>query len=223
MITVHHLDHSRSNRVLWLLEELELPYEIRVYKRNEKTMLAPKELKDIHPLGKSPVLEDGSIKIAESGAIIAYLLETYGNGRLQPKPNSADWRHFQYFLHYAEGSLMPLLLLGLVFSRISKPPVPIFIRPFARLLEIGMQQKLIGPQYKSNFEFLDKELSSRPWFAGESFSAADIQMSYPLEAAASRGLTNSKANITKWIKAIQSRPAYQRAIARGGPVAFDNL
>tara|TARA_B110001454_G_scaffold16145_1_gene14505 strand:- start:87 stop:755 length:669 start_codon:yes stop_codon:yes gene_type:complete len=221
MITVHHLDHSRSNRVLWLLEELELPYEIRLYKRNERTMLAPKELKEVHPLGKSPVLEDGTVKIAESGAIITYLLETYGNGRLQPKSNSTDWRNFQYFLHYAEGSLMPVLLLGLVFNRISKPPVPFFLRPFARMIEIGINQKLIGPQYKSNFEFLDKELSSRPWFAGNDFTAADIQMSYPLEAAASRGLTKSKVHIAKWIQSIQARPAYQRAILRGGPVAFD--
>jgi glutathione S-transferase len=223
MITVHHLDHSRSNRVLWLLEELELPYEIKVYKRNSETLLAPTELKDIHPLGKSPVLEDGTIKIAESGAIIAYLLETYGQGRLQPKPGSADWRNFQYFLHYAEGSLMPVLLLGLVFSRLSKPPVPFVVRPVTRLIEIGMMQKLIGPQYKANFEFLDKELSSRPWFAGESFSAADIQMSYPLEAAAARGLTENKANIKKWIQTIQARPAYKRAVARGGPVALDHL
>lgn len=223
MIIVHHLDHSRSNRVLWLLEELELPYDVRVYKRHPKTLLAPKELKAIHPLGKSPVLEDGSIKIAESGAILTYLLETYSQGRLQPQINTPNWRHYQYFLHYAEGSLMPLLLLGLIFSRISKPPVPFFLRPFARLIEMGIRQKLISPQYKNNFDFLEKELSARSWFAGDMFTAADIQMSYPLEAAASRDIFKDKPNISKWIETIRARPGYQRAIARGGPVTFDSL
>ncbi|MBL7557325.1 MAG: glutathione S-transferase [Bdellovibrionaceae bacterium] len=221
MIIVHHLDHSRSNRVLWLLEELGLPYEIKVYKRNPQTMLAPPELKQVHPLGKSPVLEDGETKVAESGAIITYLLEKYGNGRLQPARDTQDWRNFQYFLHYAEGSLMPVLLLGLVFSRISKPPVPFFIRPIARLIEIGIQKKLIGPQYKSNAEFLEKHLAAQPWFAGQEITAADIQMSYPIEAGASRNVFKDKPHILKWLETVRSRPAYQRAIARGGPVAFD--
>lgn len=219
MLTLHHLENSRSQRVLWLLEELQLPYEIKRYARDPNTMLAPVELRKVHPLGKSPVITDGEQTLAESGAILEYLVERYGEGRLAPAANTADQLRYRYWMHYAEGSAMPPLLLRLVFNRISNGPMPFFIRPVARAIAKGANQAFIGPQLKLHLDYMESELDKSQWFAGKDFSVADIQMSFPLEAAQSRGgLDERYPNLTAFLKRIRERPAYQRAIEKGGPV-----
>lgn len=221
MITVHHLNNSRSQRVLWLLEELGVPYEIVRYERDPKTMLAPKSLRAIHPLGKSPIVVDGDITVVESGAIVEYLVDRYGEGRLKPAPGTADARRYTYFLHYAEGSAMPPLLLKLVFIRMETAPVPFFAKPVARLLAKGAQKTFIDPQLNLHLDYLENELGTSDWFAGDDFTAADIQMSFPLEAAASRGgLDASRPRLTGFLTRIHARPAYQAALKRGGDYDF---
>lgn len=219
MLTLHHLENSRSQRVLWLLEELQLPYEIKRYARDPNRMLAPVELRKVHPLGKSPVITDGELTLAESGAILEYLVERYGEGRLAPAANTADQLRYRYWMHYAEGSAMPPLLLRLVFNRISNGPMPFFIRPVARAIAKGANQAFIGPQLKLHLDYMESELDKSQWFAGKDFSVADIQMSFPLEAAQSRGgLDERYPNLTAFLQRIRERPAYQRAIEKGGPV-----
>ncbi|UNG20501.1 glutathione S-transferase family protein [Stutzerimonas zhaodongensis] len=219
MITLHHLENSRSQRVLWLLEELQLPYEIKRYARDPKTMLAPPELKQVHPLGKSPVITDGDLTLAESAAILEYLVERYGEGRLAPAADTPEYLRFRYWMHYAEGSAMPPLLLRLVFDRVANGPMPFFIRPVARAIAKGANQAFIGPQLKLHLDYMESELSKTHWFAGEDFTVADIQMSFPLEAAQARaGLDASRPNLTAFLKRIRERPAYQRAVEKGGPV-----
>ncbi|MCQ4268875.1 glutathione S-transferase [Pseudomonas stutzeri] len=218
MITVHHLEHSRSHRILWLLEELELLYEVERYARDPKTMLAPPELKAVHPLGKSPVVTDGELTLAESAAILEYLLERYGNGRLMPPSGSAEHLRFRYWMHYAEGSAMPPLLLKLVFDRIAEGPLPFFVRPVARAIAKGAQSAFIGPQLKTHLDHMEAALEQSKWFAGDAFSAADIQMSFPLEAAQARaGLDASRPRLMDFLQRIRQRPAYKRATERGGP------
>jgi glutathione S-transferase len=218
MITVHHLNHSRLHRVLWLLEELELLYEIKRYPRDPKTMLAPAELKAVHPLGKSPVITDGELTLAESAAILEYLLERYGNGRLAPQSSSAEYRRFRYWMHYAEGSAMPPMLLKLVFDRVATGPMPFFIRPVARAIAKGANRAFIGPQLKTHLDYMEAELGKSDWFAGDAFSAADIQMSFPIEAARARArLDESRPRLMNFLQRIQQRPAYKRAVERGGP------
>lgn len=217
MITVHHLNNSRSQRVLWLLEELGVEYEIKFYQRDPKTMLAPKELVAVHPLGKSPVITDGDITIAESGAIVEYLLERYDNGTLLPPAGSPERLRYRYWLHYAEGSAMPLLLLQLIFSRLPKG-VPALIRPIANLISGGFKSKFLSPQINRHLHYMENELGRDGWFAGAQFSAADIQMSFPVEGYRSRGgLDGRYPNLLKYLEAIHARPAYQRALERGGP------
>lgn len=222
MIVVHHLNNSRSQRVLWLLEELGLPYEVKRYQR-EKTGLAPAALKAVHPLGKSPVLTDvdeagRTLVLAESGAIVEYLVDRYdAEGRFAPPRGTPGRLRFTYWLHYAEGSAMPPLLLRLVFSRLDSKAVPFFIRPISRAIANRVDQQFIGPQLKTHLDFMEGELATAPWFAGESFSAADVQMSFPLEAAAARGgLDASRPRLMDWLARIHARPAYRRAIERGG-------
>lgn len=218
MVTVHHLNNSRSQRILWLLEELGLPYEVKRYQRDAKTMLAPPTLRAVHPLGKSPVISDGDIVVAESGAIVEYLVDTYGQGRLKPAPGTEDARRYTYWLHFAEGTAMPPLLMSLVFSRVRNAPAPFFVRPIARAIADKVMTTFVAPQIKSQLDFMEAELSARDWFAGASFSAADIQMSFPLEAAASRGgLAADRPRLMAWLATIHARPAYQRALAQGGP------
>lgn len=218
MIVVHHLNNSRSQRVLWLLEELGLPYEVKRYQRNSATMLAPPELRQVHPLGKSPVITDDAVTVAESGAITEYLLDTYGNGRLRPAPGTEERRRFTYWLHYAEGSAMPPLLLSLIFARLPKSPMPFFIRPIVKGISQKARQGFIEPQLKNHLAFMEAELSKRPWFAGDEFSAADIQMSFPVEAFAARGgLDASSKALTSWLQRIHARPAYRKALEVGGP------
>ena len=218
MITVHHLNHSRSQRVLWLLEELGTPYEIKHYQRNPRTMLAPPELKAIHPLGKSPVITDGPNTVAESGAIVDYVLDAHGEGRLRPAPNTPELLRYRFFLHYAEGSLMPLMLLALVFARMPKAPMPFFMRPIIKGVSRQAGKQFVGPQIKLHLDFLEGELSNRTWLLGEELSAADIQMSFPIEAAAVRaGLEANYPALGRYLHRIRERPAYQRALSKGGP------
>jgi glutathione S-transferase len=217
MITVHHLNNSRSQRVLWLLEELGLPYTVKHYQRDAVTMLAPRELRAVHPLGKSPVLTDGEATIAESGAILEYLVETYGNGRLRPAATPERLR-YTYWLHYAEGSAMPPLLLTLVFNRLPKGPMPFFMRPVVRAIADKVKQSFVTPQLRLHLDYIEAELGRSEWFAGREFTAADIQMSFPIEAAASRGgILKTHPHMAAFLEKIHARPAYQRALAQGGP------
>jgi glutathione S-transferase len=216
MITVHHLNNSRSQRVLWLLEELELPYEIVRYQRDRKTMLAPPELLAVHPLGKSPVITDDARVVAESGAIVEYLLDKAGSTPLRPAPGSEDFLRYRYFLHYAEGSVMPLMVFALVLSAIPRGPMPFFLKPVAKGIVQGVSRAFVQPQTKTHLTFIDNELRARPWFAGDTFSAADVQMSFPLEAATVRAGARSYPHIAGWLDRIHARPAYKRALERGG-------
>jgi glutathione S-transferase len=221
MITVHHLEHSRSQRVLWLLEELGLPYEIKLYKRDAKTSLAPPELRQVHPLGKSPVIDDDGRVVAESGAIIEYLVERHGGGSLVPPPGSDERLRYTYWLHFAEGSAMPPLLLTLIFGKIKSAPMPFFVKPIARGIAAKVMGGFVEPNLKSQLDFMEAELKKNTWFAGDEFSAADVQMSFPLEAAAQRaGLDDSRPKLMAWLKRIHARPAYRRALERGGPYSF---
>ena len=219
MITLHHLENSRSQRVLWLLEELGLPYELRLYKRNPQTMLAPPELTQVHPLGKSPVITEGDVTVAESGAIVEYLLDTHGQGRMRPAPGTPERLRYTYWLHFAEGSAMPFLLLKLVFDKVRTAPVPFFVKPVVKAIAAKVTDGFVAPNLMRQLAFMEAELAQRgPWFAGAEFSAADVQMSYPVEAAAARsGLSPTSPALTDWLARIHARPAYQRALAAGGP------
>jgi glutathione S-transferase len=218
MITVHHLNNSRSQRVLWLLEELEVPYEVKRYERDATTMLAPASLKAVHPLGKSPVITDGEVTLAESGAIIEYLAGKYAGGRLLPPAGTPERLRCTYWLHYAEGSAMPPLLMSLIFNRVRTSPMPFFAKPIALGIADKVMNNFVSPQIKLHLDYMEGELGKSTWFAGDEFSAADVQMSFPLEAAASRGgLDASRPNLAAFLERIHARPAYQRALAKGGP------
>jgi glutathione S-transferase len=209
MIIVHHLENSRSQRILWMLEELGLPYEVKRYERTKKTMLAPPELKRVHPLGKSPVIEDtgdsGRV-VVETGAIVEYLVDK-ADGRLGPPANRAAALDYRFWLHYAEGSLMPPLLVKLVLTR-----VPLFGKA---------AQKRIQPMIDTHLDYVESHLAGRPWFTGDAMTAADVMMSFPLEAARSRGgLDASRPATVAWLDKVHARPAYQTALAKGGPYAY---
>lgn len=205
-IIVHHLENSRSQRVLWLLEELGLPYEVRRYERDRVTMLAPPELRRVHPLGKSPVIEDDGVVVAETGAIAEYLVEKAG-GRLGAPAGAEDRLRYRQFLHYAEGSLMPPLLVKLVLAR-----VPIFGKT---------AQRKFQPMIDVHLDYIEAELGRRSWFAGTEITAADIMMSFPLEAAASRaGARDGRPHLSAWLDRVKARPAYQVALKAGGPYAY---
>jgi glutathione S-transferase len=218
MIVVHHLNNSRSQRVLWLLEELGVPYEVKRYERDPATMLAPASLRAVHPLGKSPVVTDGDVTLAESGAIIEYLAARYGDGRLVPPAGTPARLRYTYWLHYAEGSAMPPLLLKLVFGRVESAPMPFFVKPVARAIVGRAMRSFIDPQLKLHLDYMESELAKSTWFTGDDFTAADIQMSFPLEAAASRGgLDATRPKLVAFLARIHARPAYTKALERGGP------
>lgn len=221
MTVVHHLADSRSQRLLWLLEELGLPYEVRRYERNRASLLAPPELKALHPLGKAPLLEDRGQVLAETGAIMEYLVDTYDpDGTLHPLAGSPSLTPYRYWMHYAEGSAMPPLLLKLVFSQL---PVraPALLRPLVRAISAKADRGFIDPQIRTHFTFIENSLEQHGWFAGPTFSAADIMMSFPLEAAAARGLdAATHSNIIRFLRDIHARPAYRRALERGGDYAY---
>jgi len=217
MIIVHHLNNSRSQRVLWLLEEVGIEYEIKRYQRDQKTMLAPPELRQVHPLGKSPVITDGGLTLGESGAIIEYIVERYGNGRLVPAAGTPEKLRYNYWLHYAEGSIQPMLLMKLIFDRIEKAPMPFFARPIAKAISRNTKSSFIDPNIKRHLDYMEAELGKTPWFAGNEFTAADVQMSFPLEAATVRaGLDSRWPNLMAFLGRVHARQAYKRAIEKGG-------
>jgi glutathione S-transferase len=217
MIVVHHLNNSRSQRVLWLLEELGVEYELKRYERDPKTLLAPASLRAVHPLGKSPIVTDGELTLAESGAILEYLVGRYGGGRLIPALGSAEHLRYRYWLHYAEGSAMPPLLLKLVFDRVEQAPAPFFVRPILRSVSARVKAAFIEPQLTLHFDYVESELAKSTWFAGAELTAADIQMSFPLEGARARaGLAGNRPHLLAFLERIHARPAYRTALARGG-------
>jgi glutathione S-transferase len=218
MITVHHLNNSRSQRVIWLLEELGVDYEIKHYERDSKTMLAPKTLLKIHPLGKSPVITDGGTVVAESGAIIEYLIDRYDiEGKLAPVAGTPTRLRYTYWLHFAEGSAMSPLLMKLVFNQIEKAPMPFFAKPIAKAISKNVKTSFIDPQIKAHLDYIESELGKSTWFAGGRLTGADIQMSFPLEAAAARGgLDDNYPKIMAFLKRIHDRAGYKRALERGG-------
>ena len=218
MLTLHHLNRSRSHRVLWLLEELGIAYEIVRHERDPKTFLAPAALQEIHPLGKSPVIVDGEHTIAESGAILEYIVDRHGEGKLAPKPGTPAHLRYRYFMHYAEGSLMPPLLVKFLCSRVKSAPLPFFIKPVARKIADGVGERFVDPNLKRHAAFLEAELGKSTWFAGDELTAADIQMSYPVEALVSRAPEHAGKRLRALLERMRERPAYARALDKGGPV-----
>ncbi len=217
MLVVHHLNNSRSQRVLWLLEELGVPYEVKRYERDAKTMLAPPALTAVHPLGKSPVIVDGDATVPESGAIIEYLVDRYGQGRLIPTAGTPQRLRYTYWLHYAEGSAMTPLLLKLVFDRVAANPAPWPVSAITRRIAATVTQAFIGPNLKRHLDFIEAELGAHTWFAGDQFTAADVQMSFPLEIAVARGgLDAGRPRTMAFLERIHARDAYKRALERGG-------
>ena len=221
MLVVHHLNNSRSQRVLWLLEELGVPYEIQHYQRDALTMRAPLSLLAVHPLGKSPVITDGDTTVttvAETGAIVEYLLDVHGQGRLRPAPGTPAALAYRYWLHFAEGSAMPPLLLTLVLDGVAKAPMPFFIKPVVRGIRKAVMDRVVRPDLERQLDFMESELGRSPWFAGAEITGADIMMSFPLEAAAqTAGLDARRPRLMAFLQRIHARPAYKMALARGGP------
>ena len=227
MLTLHHLETSRSQRILWLLEELGLPYEICLYRRDPATRLAPAALKKVHPLGKSPVITDGDVVVAESGAIIEYLAERYGPqapaelAQLEPARGTEAHRQCRFWMHYAEGSLMNWLVMQLVFDTIPRQPMPFLVRPIARTLCATVQRKLIAPNVQTALAFMETHLAQHRWFAGEHLTMADFQMSFAVEAVLARGADAAAwPHLAAYRQRIQDRPAYRRALEKGGPVVM---
>lgn len=217
MITVHHLENSRSQRILWLLEELGLDYEIKRYGRDKETGLAPPELLDVHPLGKAPVITDGDKTIAESGAIIEYLMYEYDEGRLRPEEGTSDRLAYNYWLHYAEGTFASLMLLSLIMGRIEDAPLPFFLKPIARGIAGKVRDGYLDHNVTRNLEFMEAALAGSQWFCGDLFTAADVQMSFALEAAEVRtDLSSSYPHLAEFLHTIRTRPAYGRALDKGG-------
>ena len=215
MIQVHHLNNSRSQRILWMLEELEVNYEVKPYQRDSVTSLAPTSLKLVHPLGKSPVLTDGDITVAESGAIIEYLGQNYGP-HLIPEPGTEAFRQYTYWLHFAEGTLMPPMVAKLVFDKVRANAKPFFVKAIANKIADKVMAAYFGPNIQANLSHVNQRLDNHSWFAGDELSGADIQMSFPLEASVIRGAAKDFPAIVEYVKRIHQRPAYQRALSRGG-------
>ena len=206
MIEVHHLNNSRSQRVLWLLEELGLPYELVKYQRDATTNLAPESLKKIHRLGKSPVVRDGELVLIESGAILEYIVRKYGKGRLAPAESSPDWPRYLQLMHYAEGSAMLPVMLKLYLSRIGDAGAPLAPR--------------VTSEIENHFGFLDGELAHSDFFVGKELTAADINLSFPIQAARLLHGLDKLPNLARFLDRMHARPAYQRALERGGPYLF---
>jgi glutathione S-transferase len=217
MIVLHHLNNSRSQRILWLLEELNLEYEVKIYQRDSTTNLAPNTLTLIHPLGKSPIITDGDVTVAESGAIIEYLIGTYCKGQLiDPQRGNEVHRQYTYWLHFAEGTLMPPLVAKLVLDKVRTHAKPFFVKIIANKIVDKLMASYYGPIIAKNMDFIESHLAHNAWFAGDQLSGADIQMSFPLEAAVARGNGKNFPNIAKFVEDIHARPAYQAALEKGG-------
>ncbi len=224
MLTVHHLENSRSQRILWLLEELGVDYEIKRYGRDKHTRFAPPELKAIHPLGKAPVVTDGQMTVAESGAIIEYIVGNYGKGRLRPEEGTAARLAYTYWLHYAEGTFMPLMIISLILARIEAAPLPFFARPIAKRIVQKVRESYLDHNVKNNLDFMEATLTKSTWFCGNQLTAADIQMSFPLEAGEVRtNLVNDYPKLTGFLARMRARPAYKAALDKGGHYELMNL
>jgi len=219
MLIVHHLENSRSQRVLWLLEELAATYEVKRYARDPKTHLAPPELKAVHPLGKSPVITHGSRVVAETGAIVTYLLDNFGTGQFIPAGGTEDSLRYTYWLHFAEGSAMPPLVMSLLFSEIEKR-APMLVRSVAKGIAGTVNETYLNPTIEAQLDYIEAELGRSAWFAGDEFTAADVMMSFPLEGAQARGGLGERPRIKTWLSSIHARPAYQAALQKGGPYAY---
>lgn len=220
MLQVHHLNNSRSQRILWMLEELRLDYEIVKYQRDSQTMLAPDSLKQVHPLGKSPVVTDGDNTIAESGAIIDYLGRCYGDGLLRPTETEDGYQDYQYWLHFAEGSMMSPMLIKLVLQKVEENAAPFFVKFIAKQINNKVNQNFIHPNLTRLFAYVDTHLAVNEWFAGGKLTGADIQMSFPLEAAAHRGIVDKYPAILDYVAKIHARDAYKIALEKGGEYEF---
>jgi len=220
MITVHHLENSRSQRILWLLEELGVDYEIKRYERDTETSLAPPELEKLHPLGKAPIVTDDDITLAESGAIIEYLVDKFDDGSLRPAKGTAAGRAYTYWLHYAEGSFAPLMVMSLIMTRIETAPVPFFLKPVTRSIAAKVRDGYLDPTIEKNLAMMEDSLAGNDWFCGDSLSAADIQMSFAVEAAEARVGTGAFPGIAGYLERMRARPAFQAAIEKGGPYAL---
>lgn len=216
-ITVHHLEHSRSTRVLWLLEELGADYELKTYKR-DKRFRAGDDLKAVHPLGRSPVVEVDGVKLVESGAVIEELIDRIGDGRLRPEPGTDAHRRYRLFLHFAEGSLMPPLFVSLLTARVRDAKVPFFVKPIAKKIADQIDGSYTDPEAASKLAFVESALKDTGYFAGDDLTGADIQMSYGLEAARVRVGLSRYPNIAGHLERTQARDAYKRAVERGGPM-----
>lgn len=220
-LTLHHLNNSRSQRVLWLLEELDLQYDLRRYERDPRTLRAPAALAHVHPLGKSPILEavrEGQREvIVESGAILEYLVDFFGQGRLRPTAGTSDFLKYRFWMHFAEGSMMSPLLIKLIMDKVEKGPLPFFVKPMALAVSKTVQALAAKPDIKRYLDYVESELQKTPWLAGEAFTAADIQMSFPLEIAAAQGLVGDRVAIRGFLDQLRRRPAYQKALQVGGP------
>lgn len=219
MVTLHHLENSRSQRIVWMFEELNIPYEVKRYERDVKTDLAPASLKAIHPLGKSPVITDGDITVAESGAIVEYLGQTYGDG-FQPPLGTPASREYSYWMHFAEGSLMQQLLIRLIFDKVKAAPLPFFVKPIAKGIAKKVMDGYVGPNIKASVIFINQHLGKHAWFCGDELTGADILMSFPLEGLVAKQDMRAYPHIINYVKKIQARPAYQRALASGGEYQY---
>ncbi len=218
MLTVHHLNNSRSHRIIWLLEELSVQYEIKYYQRDPKTMLAPPAYKELHPLGTAPIISDDDLTITESGAVMEYLLYKYGQNRLKPLPGTPEWINYNFWMHFAEGSLMPILFLRLVIDIIYQKS-PFFVKPITKSIKSRTNHMMINPRLTKQMNFIESTLEKNAWLAGNEFSAADIQMAIPLLWASSiKDLYKNKPKITNYIERLKSRPAFTRTIEKGGPI-----
>jgi len=220
MLIVHHLENSRSHRILWLLEELGVDYEIKRYERDKTSNLAPPELLAVHPLGKSPVISDDDLTIAESGLIVEYLIEKYGNGRLMPAVGTPEHLQFRYWMHYAEGTFMPLMIISLILNRIESAPVPFFLKPVTKQIASKAMAAYAGPNIKLNLAYLEEALQNSTWFCGDEMTGADILLSFPIEAAATRTDLSEYPALNEFRQRIRALPAYQRAIEKGGPYIY---
>ena len=220
MLIVHHLENSRSHRILWLLEELGVDYEIKRYERDKTSNLAPPELLAVHPLGKSPVISDDDLTIAESGLIVEYLIGKYGNGRLIPAAGTPAHLQFRYWMHYAEGTFMPLMIISLILNRIESAPVPFFLKPVTKQIASKAMAAYAGPNIKLNLAYLEEALQNSSWFCGDEMTGADILMSFPIEAAAVRTDLTEYPALNEFRQRIRALPAYQRAIEKGGPYIY---
>tara|TARA_R110002012_G_scaffold151810_1_gene311790 strand:- start:281 stop:946 length:666 start_codon:yes stop_codon:yes gene_type:complete len=216
MLTLHHLNNSRSQRILWMLEELGVEYDIQRYQRDSQTNLAPESLKKVHQLGRSPVITDGEVTVAESGAIIDYLGRKYSDKALIPEPGTEAYRQYTYWLHFAEGTLMPPMVAKLVFDKVRQNAKPFFVKIIANKIADKVMDGYYGVNLVANLKFVEQYLADNEWFAGDALSGADIQMSFPLEAMASRNVAGDYPNIAAFVKRIHARPAYQQGLSRGG-------